>query len=121
MNGKRLFALRGACCCKNTEVDIKEQVSLLYDNLLEKNSLLPDDIVSVIFSQTEDLDAINPATALRQTGRAGELALFAVKEAENAGALPFVIRVLIHCYMPEGTKVKHVYLNGAEVLRQDIK
>ena len=119
MSEKRLYALRGAARCENTEEDIRRQVSLLYDTLLEKNRLAEEDIVSVIFSKTGDLDALNPAAALRQTGRAGDLALFAVREAETVDALPRVIRVLIHCYLPEGTKPRHVYRNGAEVLRPD--
>jgi chorismate mutase len=119
LNDKRLYALRGAAQCENTEEGIREQVSLLYDSLLAKNSLAEENIVSVIFSLTSDLDALNPAAALRQTGRAGELALFAVQEAETIGALPRTIRVIIHCYLPEGTKPCHEYRNGAEVLRPD--
>ncbi|MDR2717237.1 MAG: chorismate mutase [Treponema sp.] len=119
MSEKRLYALRGATQCINTAEDICRQVSLLYDSLLEKNRLAEHDIVSVIFSQTGDLDALNPAAALRQTGRAGELALFAVQEAATADAFPRVIRILIHCYLPQDVKPCHVYRNGAEVLRPD--
>ncbi|MCL2127932.1 MAG: chorismate mutase [Treponema sp.] len=119
MSEKRLYALRGAAQCENSATDIREQVSLLYDSLLESNRLAEEDIVSIIFSQTEDLDAANPASALRQTGRAGELALFAVKELEASGSLPRVIRALIHCYLPQGSKPRHVYRNGAELLRPD--
>jgi chorismate mutase len=114
-----LYALRGAAQSLNTEDDIREQVSTLYDSLLEKNGLPEEDIVSVIFSQTGDLDALNPAAALRQSGRAGELALFAVREAETGEMFPRAIRVLIHCYLPEGSQPRHIYQNGAEVLRPD--
>jgi chorismate mutase len=119
MNAKRLYALRGAVRCLNTAEDIRKQVSRLYDSLLEKNNLAEEDIVSIIFSQTADLNALNPAAALRQSGRAGELALFALREAETAEALPRVIRALAHCYLPEGSRPRHVYRNGAEVLRPD--
>jgi len=120
MSDKRLYGLRGAAQCMNTAEDIRQQVSLLYDSLLEKNRLVEEDIVSLIFSQTADLDALNPASALRQAGRAGELALFGVQEIETAhDPLPRVVRVLIHCYLPRGAKPCHVYRNGAEVLRPD--
>ena len=119
MSEKRLYALRGATQCINSAEDIRKQVALLYDSLLEKNALVDADIVSIIFSQTNDLDALNPAAALRQTGRAGELALFAVQEAETVNALPRVIRILVHCYLPEGSKPGHAYRNGAEILRPD--
>jgi chorismate mutase len=120
MSDKRLYGLRGASQCINTAEDIRRQVSLLYDSLLEKNNLAEDDIVSVIFSLTADLDALNPAAALRQSGRAGELALFTLQEAKTADVtLERVLRVLVHCYLPEGAKPCHVYRNGAEVLRPD--
>jgi len=88
--------------------------------MLEKNDLAEDDIVSVIFSLTSDLDALNPAAALRQAGKAGELALFTLQEAKTADiTLPRVVRVLIHCYLPQDAKPCHVYRNGAETLRPD--
>jgi chorismate mutase len=114
-----LYALRGAAQSLNTEEDIRKQVSALYDSILEKNSLPEKDIVSVVFSQTGDLDALNPAAALRQSGRAGELALFAVQEAETREMFPRTIRVLIHCYLAEGSQPRHIYQNGAELLRPD--
>jgi len=116
---KRLYALRGACQCENSDDDIRRQVSLLYDNLLCENNLDETDIVSVIFSVTGDLDAVNPCSALRKTGRAGELSLFSVLEPDCKNSVERIIRVIIHCYLNEGAKVKHVYRNGAEVLRPD--
>jgi chorismate mutase len=119
MSEKKLFALRGAVRCRNTAEDIQEQIAALYDALLEQNKLEEADIVSLIFSVTKDLDALNPAAALRRTGRAEDLALFAVQEAETSGALERVIRVLIHCYLGANLKPRHVYRNGAEALRPD--
>ena len=116
---KRLYALRGAAQCRNEVADIKEQIALMYDKLLSSNKLEEKDIVSLIFSVTVDLDAINPCTALRKSGRAGEAALFSVTEPNSQGALDHVIRLLIHCYLDEGAEVHHVYRNGAEVLRPD--
>jgi chorismate mutase len=118
--GKRLFALRGAIRSLNEEEDIIRRVSALYDELLAKNRLEEGDIVSVIFSVTPDIDALNPAAALRRSGRAADLALFAVQEALFPGALDRTIRVLIHCYMPSAAVPRYSYLNGAEVLRPDL-
>lgn len=119
MSGKRLYALRGAAQCLNTAEDMREQVAALYDALLAVNGLQERDIVSLIFSVTRDLDAANPAAALRQSGRAADIALFAVQEAESRGALERTVRSLLHCYLPEGAVPRHVYRNGAEVLRPD--
>ena len=120
MKDKRLCALRGAVCCRNEAADIGEQVALLYDELLAKNRLAEADIVSLIFTVTKDLDALNPATALRRTGRGGELDLLVAQEADVPGILDRTIRVLVHCYLEEGAKPRFVFRNGAEALRPDI-
>jgi chorismate mutase len=116
---KRLYALRGATQCFNNSGDITERVSALYDALLSENKLEEGDIVSLIFSVTGDIDALNPAAALRRSGRGGELALFCVREADFPGGLARTVRALVHCYLEEGSVPRHVYLNGAEVLRPD--
>jgi chorismate mutase len=116
---KRLYALRGATRCLNKAEDMVLRVSALYDALLGQNNLAEGDMVSLIFSVTADLDADNPAAALRRSGRAGELALFSLQETAVLGGLERTIRVLIHCYLEEGSVPRHVYQNGAEVLRPD--
>ena len=119
MGEKRLYALRGATQCLNTEDDIRKNVLEMYDELLAKNKLEEAEIVSVFFSVTKDLDKINPAAALRKEGRAGKTALFVSQEAQFSACLERVIRVLIHCYLDSAIKPIHVYHNGAEVLRPD--
>jgi chorismate mutase len=116
---KKLFALRGAAQCFNTREDIEMQTITLYDGLLQKNGLEEKDIVSVVFSVTKDLDAENPAAALRRSGRAADLSLFAVQEAFTRGGLERTIRALIHCYLNEKATARHIYRNGAEILRPD--
>jgi len=117
---KKLFALRGAVQCENTLDDICAQVTLMYDELLSINKLKEEDIVSVMFTVTNDIDVINPCTALRKNGRAaGNLALFSAQEPDSKNSLERTVRTLIHCYLEEGANVRHVYRNGAEVLRPD--
>jgi len=91
----------------------------MYDELLNLNKLEEADIVSVMFSVTDDLCAVNPCTALRKNGRTGELALFSTQEPKVINSLERVVRVIIHCYLEEGAKTNHIYRNGAEVLRPD--
>jgi chorismate mutase len=116
---KRLFALRGATQCRNDPEDIAAQVSLLYDAMLQDNRLSETDIVSLIFSITPDIDALNPATALRRSGRAADIALFAVQEARILGGLERTIRIIFHCYLAQDQQPRHIYRNGAEALRPD--
>ncbi|GMO28719.1 MAG: chorismate mutase [Termitinemataceae bacterium] len=117
---KRIYALRGAAQCLNTEADIQKQIASVYDAMLAQNSLAESDIVSLIFSVTNDLTALNPAAALRRSGRAEELALFSVQEPVcSANSLERTVRFLLHCYLEEGSTAHHIYQNGAEVLRPD--
>jgi len=119
MEGKRLYALRGAVFCLNDPQDIELRVTQLYDSLILNNCLSEDDVVSITFSVTSDLTAKNPAAALRKSGRGGDLALFSVQESLADGGRSGVIRVLLHCYAKEGITLRHAYLNGAETLRPD--
>jgi len=117
---KRLFALRGATQCENTVDDMCLQVGTMYTEMLSANFLKEEDIVSVMFSVTNDLDAINPSTALRRKGHAaGNTALFSACEPNCKDSLERTCRVIIHCYLDEGSKPAHIYRNGAEVLRPD--
>jgi chorismate mutase len=116
---KKLFAIRGASQCENTEDDLQNQISVMYEEMLSKNNLDENDIVSVIFSVTSDLDALNPSCALRKNGWAQELSLFSVMEPESRNSLERTVRVLVHCYLDENSRAHHVYRNGAEVLRPD--
>ncbi|MDR2135655.1 MAG: chorismate mutase [Treponema sp.] len=116
---KRLYALRGAARCLNRADDIQCQTAALYDEILARNSLDESDIVSLVFSVTRDLDAANPAAALRKSGRGAGLALFCCQEPDAPGSLEQVVRVLVHYYAEEGSSPRHVYRNGAEILRPD--
>jgi chorismate mutase len=116
---QRLHALRGAVCCRNDAEEIRERVAELYDELLRLNALAEGDIVSLIFSVTVDLTAVNPAAALRKSGRAAELALFSVQESAADGSPAGIVRVLVHCYLEAGRAPAHVYIRGAEALRPD--
>lgn len=119
MKGTRLFGLRGAVRCSNDPDDIERWVCVLYDAILERNGLEEGDLVSVIFTVTSDLDAVNPAAALRRSGRAADVSLFCAAEAQVRGGLPGLIRVLAHAYAREDLAPQHPYLNGAEMLRPD--
>lgn len=113
----RLYSVRGAICCENTKKSISEHVPLLFREILTRNSINEDEIVSCVFSVTKDLTVLNPATALRMAGLAQNISLFACMEPYIEGYLPFVIRLLITYY--GNKKPVPVYLNGAEILRPD--
>jgi chorismate mutase len=116
---KTCQALRGAACTANTEEGIAAAAVELYDALLRENALAEEDIISLLFSVTPDLDALNPAAALRKSGRARELAMMVFQEAAVTRTLPGTIRALVHCYGDPRRAPRHIYLRGAETLRPD--
>src|SRR5580704_2149531 len=98
----RLHALRGAITADRNEAqEILAATTELMGALIERNELAPDDIVSCIFTVTDDLDAEFPAVAARALGFEG-VPLLCAREIPVPRSLPRVIRVLIHYYAAEG-------------------
>ena len=115
---KKLRALRGSVCCEDNEDSISSAVVNLYNRILMENSLSEKDIVSIQFTVTSDIKALNPASALRKNGFAKNTALFCALEPCMEGSLPKTIRILIYYY--SRNKPSHIYMGGAEVLRPDL-
>ncbi len=118
MESKRVYAFRGATCTENTQDDIILNTRLLYEQLIRENSLQEEDLISIQFTTTQDLTAINPAKALRSAGYAASTALFCSLEPVFEESISSVIRCMITAYSEH--KPKSVYLNGAEILRPDL-
>jgi len=116
----RLFALRGAISVdRNDAQDILEATTVLMREIMERNALGPQDVVSCIFTATNDLNAEFPAVAARAVGFEG-VPLLCAREIAVPRSLPRVIRVLIHYHAPEDHAPKHVYLRDAAALRTDL-
>ena len=117
----RLVALRGANTVTENRADaILAATDELMREILARNALGADDLVSCIFTLTPDLDAGFPAVAAREMGLS-RVPLLCARESPVAGALPMVIRVLMHCYPPVGVDPQHVYLGEARKLRLDLE
>jgi chorismate mutase len=117
----RLFALRGANSARANEADaILAATTELMRELMERNELDAEEMVSCIFTLTEDLDAEFPAVAARALGL-DRVALLCTREVAVPGSLPRVIRVLVHYYAPEDHRPQHVYLGEARSLRADLE
>jgi chorismate mutase len=117
----RLQALRGAITCtENSQGEIEEKTQRLIKELLARNDLVHDDIVSVIFTMTDDLTAEFPATAARAVGL-GDIPLLCARELAIEHGMPRCIRMLVHCYSDRRRdELHHVYLEGARALRDDL-
>ena len=121
MTAERLVALRGATTVEaDTREALLDRTRELLAALLERNDVGHDQLVSIIFTATEDLHSEFPALAARSLGL-GDVPLLCARELDVAGALPMVVRVLMHCYTTRApAELHHVYLDGARALRDDL-
>jgi chorismate mutase len=117
----RVRAVRGAT---TVPADLPEEIAgattELVAAVLAENQLAPERVISVLFTVTEDLTSAFPATAARHGGLR-DAALICAREVPVPGSLPRCIRLLMHAELEcEQAEVAHVYLRGAEVLRDDL-
>ena len=115
----KLRALRGATTVERNEAEaILSATTELVTAVMERNGLSPGDVVSCIFTCTDDLNAEFPAVAARRMGLSA-VPLLCAREIDVPGSLPRVIRVMVHCYA-DGP-ARHVYLREAVSLRRDLE
>jgi chorismate mutase len=116
----RLHALRGAITVEQNDAGaIVDATRELMRELMDRNAIEADQMVSCIFSCTADLDAEFPAVAARDLGL-DRVPLLCTREIDVPGALPRVIRVLLHYYDGGDHRAQHVYLRDAKALRKDL-
>jgi chorismate mutase len=114
-------AIRGAVQVDaNERAAILEGTTELVTEVMARNSLATDDVISVLFTATADLTAEFPALAARKIGFQ-DVPLLCASEIAVPGAMPRVVRLLMHIETGQPrTKLQHVYLRGAAALRLDI-
>jgi chorismate mutase len=116
-----LRALRGATTATaNTSEAIGEAVAELIEELVRRNGLEGERLLSVTFSVTTDLDAYFPAAIARRRADWGAVALLDCQQMAVAGDLKRCIRLLAHAWLPAGQEVAHIYLRDATRLRPDL-
>ncbi|MEI7858845.1 MAG: chorismate mutase [Acidimicrobiales bacterium] len=116
-----LRAIRGATTVdEDTVDDITSRVVTLLSRIMERNGLVEDDIVSILFTATDDIVSMFPATAARTMGL-GAVPLICARELPIVGSTPHCIRVMLHVTTERPrSDIHHVYLEGAQGLRDDL-
>ena len=116
-----LRAIRGATTVDvDTPDAVTERVVTLLSRIMERNGLVEDDIVSILFTATEDLVSIFPAAAARTMGL-GAVPLICARELSIVGSVPRCVRVMLHVTTDRPRdQIIHVYLEGAQGLRDDL-
>lgn len=114
-------ALRGATTLDVDEAGhLTERVQALVTRMLDRNDVAKDDLISIVFTATEDIHSMFPATAARAAGL-GDVPLICARELHVVGGTQLCIRVLMHLVTDRSrTELHHVYLEGARNLRDDL-
>jgi chorismate mutase len=113
--------LRGATTVdEDTKEQVFERVVALLEAIFERNDLDKDDLISVLFTATDDIHSVFPALAARKFGL-GDVPLICARELAIDGGTPRCIRVLMHINTELARdELHHVYLEGAVGLRDDL-
>jgi len=99
---------------------VTERVQALVARMLETNAVDHDDVISILFTATEDVTSMFPATAARAIGL-GDVPLICARELSIEGGTPLCIRVMMHLTTERARdELHHVYLEGARGLRDDL-
>ena len=114
-------AIRGATTIDDdTPESITERVVALLSRIMERNGLVEEDIISILFTATEDIVSAFPATAARSMGL-GAVPLICARELSIVGSVPRCIRLMMHASTEHSREdIHHVYLEGAQGLRDDL-
>lgn len=121
MSRERVRALRGA-----TTLDVDDRTHLitrtqeLMAAVFARNELVEDDLISIVFTATDDIHAAFPAEAAREAGIT-HVPLLCARELEIDGGIERCVRILVHAYTSRtATELRHVYLHDARQLRTDL-
>ncbi len=114
-------AIRGAITVpENTKKEILDSTKELLLEILERNEIKTDDLISIIFTMTNDLDAVFPAVAAREIGLI-DVPLMCTNEIAVPGSLSSCVRILLQFNTDKTNHdLVHVYLKGASILRPDL-
>ncbi len=117
---QRLFAVRGAVQAEANDADsILAATEEVMRELIERNGLEPEAMVSCIFTTTPDLNAEFPAVAARRLGL-DSVPLLCCQEIPVPGSMERVIRVMLHFYGPVEMTPVHAYIGETQKLRDDL-
>ena len=117
-----ILAIRGATTVEsNTKEEILKETSNLMKTIIKENNLDVEDMISMCFTMTNDLDAVYPAVAVRDILNITDIPMLNYEEKYIQGSLRKCIRVMIYIESNKTKKdVKHIYLNKAKELRKDL-
>ncbi|WP_195938908.1 chorismate mutase [Romboutsia sp. 1001713B170131_170501_G6] len=118
----KTLAIRGATTVvSNTKADILDETAKLVQTIIIENTLDIDDIVSMCFTMTNDLDKVYPSVAVRDILDITDVPMLNFEEKYIEGSLKMCVRIMMYVNTDKSKKdIKHIYLNNAKNLRKDL-
>ena len=116
----KITFIRGATTASgNSFEDIEDAVVELINELISRNNLIKNNVLSIIFTSTKDLDACFPASIARKCNELDSVAFLDCQQMHVSNDIDFCIRIMAQVLLPQNFPVKHPYLRGASKLRPD--
>ena len=116
----KITFIRGATSASGNSVEqIEDAVVELIDELIARNNLIKTNVLSIIFTATNDLNACFPASIARKCNGLDSVAFLDCQQMHVKDDIEFCIRIMAQVLLPENKPVKHPYLRGAAKLRTD--
>ena len=116
----KITFIRGATTASgNSFEDIEDAVVELINELISRNNLIKNNVLSIIFTSTKDLDACFPASIARKCNELDSVAFLDCQQMHVSNDIDFCIRIMAQVLVPKNFHVKHPYLRGASKLRPD--
>lgn len=118
----KVQGVRGATTVtENNKDEILNESAVLIKSIIEENNLDTEDIISITFTMTKDLDQAYPAVAVREILNITDVPLLNFEEKYVEGSLGKCIRALLYINTNKSkSEIKHIYLNDSKILRTDI-
>ena len=116
----KITFIRGATTASgNSSKEIEDAVVELIDELISRNDLNKNDILSITFTATKDLNACFPASIARKFNGLDSVAFIDCQQMHVSNDVDFCIRIMAQVLLPPNYEIKHPYLKGAAKLRTD--
>ena len=121
---EKIVSIRGAITVNENSIkEIKSATTKLLNEIFNQNKIKKENVINIIFTVTDDLDVLNPATVAREELKINLIPMLCVQEMKVKGGMERCIRVMINlgAYQGEPSEVKHIYLGDAVSLRPDLQ
>jgi len=118
----KVLAIRGATTVvSNNKEEILNESAKLVQTIIIENLLDVDDIISICFTMTNDLDKVYPSAAVREILNITDIPMLNFEEKYIEDSLRMCIRVMMYVNSEKSKKdIKHIYLNDSKDLRKDL-